>query len=40
MQVFIYKKIPKKNLFGNLYMANIVYKKWFLFQDEIKKNCY
>ena len=37
---FLYEKISKKILSGNLYVANIASKKWFLFQVEIKKKCY
>jgi hypothetical protein len=31
------KNFQKKFLTGNFYMANIVCKKWFLFQVEIKE---
>ena len=34
------KKIPKKIICGNLYMANIVYFYSFLIQVEIKKKYY
>ena len=36
----MHKKISKKNLCGNLYMANIVYFYSFLIQVEIKKKYY
>ena len=34
------KTKPKKKLNGNLHIANIVCKKCFLFQVEIKEKCY
>ena len=38
--IFIHKKIPKKNLNGNLYMANIICKSWKGVKVEVKKNNY
>ena len=37
---YIWLFFQKKNLSGNLYIANIVCKKCFLFQVEIKEKCY
>ena len=34
------KYFPPKNLYGNIFLANIVCKKWFFIQVEIKKKYY
>ena len=41
--MYIFSKLKNsewKPIIGYLYMANIVFTNWFLFQVEIKKNCY